>query len=89
MFFSTHKANETRLRDACCACGRASGAAGGAAGGGGVRLRSCNACGAVRYCGSECQRADWPAHRLACKTLAADREVMVISHSSYPLMSHL
>ena len=27
----------------------------------------CMCCKTVRYCGRECQRADWAAHELVCK----------------------
>ena len=45
--------------------------------GDGVRLRACDSCDAVRYCGRECQREDFLCHRLACKILSTDREIMV------------
>lgn len=32
-----------------------------------TKLKLCSRCRAVRYCGVECQRADWPAHKLLCK----------------------
>ena len=32
-----------------------------------VRLRSCAACLSARYCGRECQVADYPSHKKACK----------------------
>ena len=57
------------IRKACGACGLEDGD--------GVRLRACDACDAVRYCGRECQLMDWPCHRLACKILSIDREIMV------------
>ena len=62
------KANTEALRAKCGAC-KASG----------VPLSACDACDAVRYrdCSRDFQRADWPAHQLACKTLATDREILV------------
>ena len=30
-------------------------------------LKLCSACKMVRYCNADCQRADWKAHRFACK----------------------
>lgn len=39
-------------------------------------LRHCKRCRNVYYCGPECQRSDWPAHRKVCKELrlvAVDR----------------
>ena len=66
---AVQKAQCDGLREKCASCG--------AADGGGVRLRACDACDAVRYCDRECQRADWPVHLHACKVLATDREIMV------------
>ena len=40
-----------------------------AAGGAANAPLKCGACGAVRYCGAECQRRDWGAHKTACKQL--------------------
>lgn len=34
-----------------------------------TRLRACTGCWFVRYCGEECWRADWPAHRSFCRSL--------------------
>lgn len=45
-------------------CSNLSGASEGA-----VRGRKCGGCGSVRYCGDACCRADWQAHRVACKLL--------------------
>ncbi len=37
-----------------------------------LKLKSCNRCRAVRYCGADCQRAHWrEGHRAECKELAA------------------
>ena len=38
--------------------------------------KSCHACGFVRYCNRECQTAGWPSHKLICRVLAADREIV-------------
>ena len=59
------------LLASCGACGAVEGGAGG------VRLCACAACDSVRYCGRNCQRADWTAHKPACKILATDREILV------------
>jgi hypothetical protein len=32
-----------------------------------VKLLQCGGCRLVSYCCTECQRADWPQHKLACK----------------------
>ena len=66
---SSQKFFTESIREKCGACGAADGS--------GVRLRACDACDAVRYCDRECQLSDWPAHVLACKILASDREVLV------------
>ena len=42
-------------RTACAACGAAD-----------APLR-CSACRGARYCGAECQKRDWRAHKAACK----------------------
>jgi hypothetical protein len=31
------------------------------------KLKECSSCRSVRYCGRECQKADWPAHKATCK----------------------
>ena len=36
---------------------------------GALKGRKCGGCRVVRYCGDACCRADWPAHRRACKLL--------------------
>ena len=33
------------------------------------RGKLCSGCRAVRYCGPACQKADWPAHKAACREL--------------------
>ncbi|KAJ7150684.1 hypothetical protein C8R46DRAFT_1008177 [Mycena filopes] len=30
----------------------------------------CSGCKIIRYCGKDCQRFDWPIHKLDCKSLA-------------------
>jgi hypothetical protein len=35
------------------------------------KLRECSGCRSVRYCGKDCQKADWPAHKATCKRLRA------------------
>ena len=57
----------SRAREVCSACGV--GAVEGA------ELKVCTGCLYARYCGRECQRAAWPAHKIACPLLASDRDV--------------
>ncbi|KAF6317570.1 MSS51 mitochondrial translational activator [Rhinolophus ferrumequinum] len=53
-------------------------------------LRHCKRCRNVYYCGPECQRTDWPAHRRVCQELrlvAVDRLMewlLVTEHLSFP-----
>jgi hypothetical protein len=35
------------------------------------KLRDCSGCKSVRYCGRECQKADWSVHKPTCKRLQA------------------
>jgi hypothetical protein len=52
----------SELQDAastCAACGVRAGQAG-------VRLQMCSRCKRVRYCGPQCQRAHWRAHKAEC-----------------------
>jgi hypothetical protein len=64
------EADATRPR-LCAACGVQQDAAGA------VRLRPCAGCsekgpaGRVLYCGVDCQRAHWPAHKAHCKKAVA------------------
>jgi hypothetical protein len=44
---------------ACAACGARAGQPG-------VRLQMCSRCKQVRYCGPQCQRAHWRAHKAEC-----------------------
>ena len=82
---AAQKYDSEGIRVPCRACGAkvSGGGGGGGSGGGGgggeggVRLSACKGCSAVRYCNAECQRVDWPAHKLVCKILASDRELMV------------
>ena len=37
------------------------------------RGKLCSGCRRVRYCGPACQKADWRAHKAACRELAARR----------------
>lgn len=33
----------------------------------GVKLQMCNGCGAVLYCGRDCQQTHWPQHKQDCR----------------------
>ena len=37
------------------------------------RGKLCSGCRRVRYCGPRCQKADWQAHKAACRELARQR----------------
>ena len=37
-----------------------------------TKLKKCNACYLVRYCGVKCQRNHWPKHKKECKRRAAE-----------------
>ncbi|KAF9457783.1 hypothetical protein BDZ94DRAFT_1326022 [Collybia nuda] len=41
----------------------------------GVRFRICGKCKIHLYCSTECQRADWPSHKLRCSVNAKQREI--------------
>ena len=50
--------------EVCANCGMESGYA--------VKLKNCNACRLVKYCGVDCQRAHRKRHKAACKKRAAE-----------------
>ena len=52
------------LTSCCASCGIAEGD--------NVKLRKCNGCYLVRYCGVECQKDHRPQHKRACKKRAAE-----------------
>ncbi|EJK73263.1 hypothetical protein THAOC_05123 [Thalassiosira oceanica] len=49
--------------EACANCGKH--------GSDSVKLKNCNACLLVKYCGVDCQKAHWKQHKKACKKRAA------------------
>jgi len=49
---------------------RACGSSGFSSGGEEHKLRLCARCRAASYCSVECQRRDWPAHKLVCRSEA-------------------
>ncbi|KAI0798254.1 hypothetical protein C8Q75DRAFT_708684 [Abortiporus biennis] len=48
----------------CHACGKKEGS-----------LKQCGKCHSTRYCSSECQRKDWPAHKKTCSPFSATNTV--------------
>lgn len=50
----------------------------------GVSLAKCSGCHSSAYCGSNCQKAHWGQHRLACKRLAG---LWTGAHSPAPVFS--
>ena len=47
----------------CCKCGARDGDAG-------VKLKRCGGCKCITFCGVECQRVTWKAHKATCKAIA-------------------
>jgi hypothetical protein len=58
---------QPEVKHVCAACGAKREDAG-------VTLQLCSGCCAVRYCSSECQHADWKAHKAACKAKRVERD---------------
>jgi hypothetical protein len=54
------KAERQSAASACAACGARAGQPG-------VRLQMCSRCKRVSYCGPQCQRAHWRAHKAQCR----------------------
>jgi hypothetical protein len=52
-----------------------------------IKLKKCDACKFVRYCGVKCQRDHWPKHKKACKKRAAELRDEVLFKQ--PESSHL
>ena len=52
----TSHVRSSKDRHQCAHCGKADGT-----------LKKCTACSQVLYCGRECQKAHWPAHKTECK----------------------
>jgi hypothetical protein len=45
----------------------------------------CGGCRRVRYCGAECQKSDWPAHKPQCRAWRAEAEAAVVAAGGCPL----
>jgi hypothetical protein len=53
-------------------------------GGDKVRLSICCGCKAVYYCGAQCQKIDWPAHKKSCNTMSSNmREIVDVLIQNY------
>ena len=57
--FMASQAEQQSAASTCAACGARAGQPG-------VRLQMCSRCKRVRYCGPQCQRAHWRAHKARC-----------------------
>jgi hypothetical protein len=53
-------AEDESAASTCAACGARAGQPG-------VRLQMCSRCKCVRYCGPQCQRVHWRAHKAQCR----------------------
>lgn len=49
-----------------------------------IRGKRCGGCGAVRYCGTACSRADWRAHKAVCKVLQAEAAAAAAAAEAQP-----
>ncbi len=57
---SKERAVRRRGEKACWQCGA-----------GGLPLKKCSVCGVAWYCGPDCQKAAWKAHKIECPNLKA------------------
>ncbi|RDX41978.1 hypothetical protein OH76DRAFT_1467037 [Lentinus brumalis] len=47
------------------------------------RTSRCSQCQSVSYCGAECQKADWPEHKKACRSLKGGRWCTIPFRTNY------
>ncbi|KAF7324829.1 ATP-binding cassette transporter [Mycena kentingensis (nom. inval.)] len=45
------------------------------------KLKQCGRCGLTRYCSVECQRTDWPRHKVCCKAVKEVKWLVEIANS--------
>jgi hypothetical protein len=50
----------------------------------GVHHLECSRCNAASYCNAECQRADWPKHKKACKLVTCQHCEKLEIHTKFP-----
>ncbi|CAN0089942.1 unnamed protein product, partial [Ectocarpus fasciculatus] len=68
---SPKKVSRRKRTPRCDSCGKRDGEDAGGEGQAKIRLKLCARCRAVAYCGMECQKAGWKAHREVCVHYAA------------------
>ena len=51
-------------------------------------VHACSGCHEVRYCSKECQKVDWPIHKLVCKTFVTEFSEAKRPDSKQPGMQH-
>ena len=54
-----------------------------------VKLKKCNGCYLVRYCGIKCQRDHWRQHKKECKKRAAELHEELLFKSDYPFKASM
>ena len=54
-----------------------------------TKLEECQDCHLVRYCGDDCQRQHWPAHKEICQKRQNDFEVLYDIISDYEIATDI